>query len=123
MKKTTLILMVSLLILAFCSTAFARVTEVTAWSNNPVNVGSAYKFTFDGKLYTDRAGDIQYRWARSDNANPPIKTLYAPSPGWYNVDQGSWQLGSRASGSSYWVALEVLHPSQISSSQVYFTVP
>lgn len=123
MKKLILMLMVILLILAFCAPVLARVTEVTAWVNDPVAVGNAYKFTFGGRIYTDRAGDIQYRWTRSDNTNPPIKTLRAPEAGWYSVDQGTWQLGARWSGSNFSVTLEVLHPNNISSAPVYFTVP
>jgi hypothetical protein len=122
-KKLLPILIVVLLILAFCSPALARVTEVTAWVNDPVAVGNAYKFTFGGQIYTDRGGDINYRWARSDNANPPVKTLHASGPGLYTVEQGSWQLGSRWSGQTFSVTLEVIHPSTISSDPVSFTVP
>lgn len=123
MKKLLPIVVITLLILAFCSPALARVTDVTAWVSDPVAVGSAYKFTFGGQVYADRPGDIQYRWARSDNANPPIKTLHASQAGWYTVEQGSWQLGNRWSGSTFSVTLEVLHPNTISSDQVSFTVP
>jgi hypothetical protein len=123
MKKNVSLLIVSVLLLALCSPVSAHASQVTAQSDGYTYNNNTYRFTFSGSIYADRAGAIQYRWARSDNANPPIRTLNAPSPGWYSVESASWSQGSRWSGTTFSIRLEVLHPNTISSEAVSFTVP
>jgi len=123
MKKSFFLLLTVFLVLSFCGSALAQVSQVSAQSNGYTWVNGSAKFTFSGSVYSERAGQIQYRWLRSDNANPPVHTLNASGPGWYPVEPASWALGTKWSGQTFSITLEVIHPNNISSAPVNFTVP
>ena len=40
------------------------------------------KILFRGKITARRAGRVQYKWIRSDNANAPVKTIHFSKPGY-----------------------------------------
>ena len=123
MKRNLSMFIFMVVVLAYCGVAFAQVSQVTARSEGYTLVANSAKFTFNGSVYTDKAGPIQYRWNRSDNANSTIRTLSASGPGWYQVEATTWSLGTKWSGQTFSITLEVLHPNNITSAPVSFSAP
>ena len=79
-------------------------------------------FTFKGTITAPSAGDVRYRFVRSDGATGPIVTLSFRTPGVHDVST-TWQLGG-AGLTSYegWERIEIVAPVSAHSNRARFTM-
>lgn len=71
---------------------------------------------FNGVIRSDRAGEVQYRFLRSDGASAPVKTVRFDRPGSRRVTT-TWRLGRSYTG---WQQIEVLYPQSALSPKARF---
>jgi len=76
------------------------------------------KINFKGSVTAARAGKVQYRFIRSDQAIAPVHTLNFNRAGTRKVST-SWQIGRSYSG---WQAIELLYPTSLKSNEARFTI-
>ena len=94
------------------------VTNVTAVVTPTLYSGACPgTFSFTGNITTNGAGNVTFRWERSDGIQKSPATVGVPSAGTIMLTD-SW--ASAPSGSS-WEVLHVLTPNDFTSSQATFT--
>lgn len=102
-----------------------QVTSLSA-SVNPENdvacSPSTKTFTFKGVITVNTAGDVSYKWERSDGANAPLQTIAFLSAGTQEV-LTTWTI-SRNSGQTYngWERVKIISPNSTASNQASFSV-
>ena len=80
------------------------------------------KITFNGTIMSWKAGRVQYKFIRSDNANAPVQTLVFEQPGRKAVST-TWQLGGPSLPQyTGWEAIQIVYPQQVSSNKATFKV-
>ena len=93
-------------------------------SANPTNYngGCPALITFKGSITAKKAGRVQYKFIRSDNAFAPVQTLEFTAPGTKAVGT-TWTLGG-ASLPHYtgWQAIQIVYPTNLTSNKAGFTV-
>lgn len=126
MKLQKLFLLVVALFLlagALCPSADASVTGVAVRSTGHSNIDErTVRFNFEGRITSNSAGIVTYRWIRSDGASAPIKSILFSSPGSRTVTS-SWDLGRGDHAVHRWKAIEILTPNRMTSGHADFTVP
>lgn len=121
-KKLFLIIMVFVGLLAFTGDLAAKVIRVYAAVNPTSFNGKCPKvFTFTGKITTNSAGVVKYKWIRSDNANAPVKTISFNGPGTQAVTT-TWTLGAPGMNYNGWQAVQILAPNAMTSNKAAFTL-
>lgn len=84
------------------------VLSATATVNVGIATSCPTSFVFSGRIYSPVAGDILYRWDRSDGTASVFKTLHFDTPGTLNTETESWTRGISGTG---WGKLRVNGPS------------
>jgi len=80
------------------------------------------KITFKGTIMSSKAGRVQYKFIRSDNANAPVQTLVFDKPGRKTVST-TWQLGGPSLPQyAGWEAIQIIYPQQATSNKAMFKV-
>ena len=98
--------------------AFA-VTEALASVTPPTYTGTCPKsFAFAGRITTNGAGAVTYRWERSDGETSPTLTLNFPSGSAQTTVPAAWN--AERSG-TYSMRLHVLTPNEVLSEPATFT--
>ena len=78
------------------------------------------KFVFKGIITAKKAGRVQYKWIRSDNANAPVKTLNFTAPGSKAIST-TWTLGGAALPTyNGWEAIQIIYPHKVTSNRAAF---
>ncbi len=78
--------------------------------------------TFNGSITAPKAGKLQYKFIRSDNANAPIQTLEFDKPGTKPVST-TWTLGGPGLPEyEGWQAIQIVYPQQVTSNRAVFKV-
>jgi len=78
--------------------------------------------TFKGKITSNRAGKVQYRFIRSDGALYPFKTIDFKTPGTKEVTT-KWSLGGeKIKTYTGWMAIEVSYPKKVISNKAFFRI-
>ena len=75
-------------------------------------------FTFTGTITSTVAGDVTYRWLRSDGALAPVETINFAAPGSQTVST-TWTLSAEG---TKWQQLQILTPTVTRSNQSSFTL-
>ena len=103
------------------TSSFAANYSATAHVTPKSSIGACpKKFNFRGIITARKAGRVQYKWIRSDNANSPVRTLHFTSPGKKYVAT-SWTLGGAALRSyNGWQAIKIIYPQQAMSNKARF---
>lgn len=80
-------------------------------------------FTFTGKIFTNAATTVTYKWNRSDGAGAMTQTLTFTSASMQTVTD-TWSLGPEASGTHVngWERIEILTPNSTLGNQAEFTL-
>lgn len=100
-------------------TLAAHVTQVTAAVEPEIFSGVCPKSaTYTGKITTNGAGTVSYRWARSDGTSE-TRTLQFTAAGTQAVENFST---SYTHSATHWAKLEVLAPNAVTSEQAKFTL-
>lgn len=98
--------------------AFA-VTDVQASVDPPSFSGSCpAEFQFTGKITTNEAGTVTYRWERSDGATGPDETVDFGGAGTQEV-YTTWTLSAEG---THWQRLHILAPNDTTSGNAEFTL-
>ncbi len=86
----------------------------------PVLLSAACPATvrFKGRITSQKAGEVTYKFVRSDGGKMSTKTLKFEQPGTQSVET-SWKLGRNFSG---WMAIEIETPVKIQSNRASFEV-
>jgi len=123
--KKLFLLAVALFLIAgaLCPSAYASVTGVAVRSTGHTNIDErTVRFNFEGRITSNSAGIVTYRWIRSDGASAPIKSILFSSPGSRTVTS-TWDLGRGDHAVDRWKAIEILTPNRMTSGHANFTVP
>lgn len=91
---------------------------------NPTNYSGKCPavITFKGFITAKKAGRVQYKFIRSDNAAAPIQTLEFAAPGTKPVST-TWTLGGAALPNySGWQAIQIVYPTNVTFNKAGFTV-
>ncbi|MDQ1355061.1 MAG: hypothetical protein QG657_5370 [Acidobacteriota bacterium] len=116
-KKLSLLLAVVMGILGFVSELSADVVHLSIMVTPTEYSGVCpIRFQFEGKITTDSAGEVTYRWVRSDGAASTVKYLYFSEPGTQMV-YSYWVLGPSG---EFWKAIEILSPNSMLSDKAVF---
>ena len=73
---------------------------------------------FIGTITSPRAGNVQYKFIRSDGANAPVQTLSFTAPGTKPVST-TWTLGANYTG---WEANKIVYPQEAESNKANFKI-
>ena len=73
---------------------------------------------FIGTITSPRAGNVQYKFIRSDGANAPVQTLNFTAPGTKPVNT-TWMLGRSYTG---WEAVKIVYPQEVESNKANFKI-
>jgi len=77
---------------------------------------------FRGSITARKAGRVQYKFIRSDNAFAPIQTVEFTAPGTRGVSS-TWQLGGPSLPSySGWKAIQIVYPTNLTSNRAAFSI-
>lgn len=118
-KKLSLLLVVVMGLLGFAAELSAAVVHLSIMVTPTEYSGACpMRFEFEGKITTDSAGEVTYRWIRSDGAASSVKYLYFSEPGTQMV-YSSWVLGKSG---EFWKAIEILSPNTMLSDKAVFTL-
>jgi hypothetical protein len=72
----------------------------------------------EGRFRIDRAGNVQYRFLRSDGVLTPVRTFHAPSAGWFSL----FDRLHITRDSHGWVRLRILSPTPRTSAPASYRV-
>lgn len=111
-------------IAVLASTPVHAVDYNAALTANPTNyVGKCPTvITFKGTISARKAGRVQYKFIRSDNAFAPVQTLEFASPGTKPVST-TWTLGGPGFPvQDRWQAIQIVYPTNLQSNKAHFLV-
>jgi len=127
-RMTTLVLRTSTIIGLSGAVLFGAATPASAavaahLSAAPTNYvgGCPGVITFNGKIKSTVAGEVKYKFTRSDGAIAPVQTLFFRVPGVQNVST-TWTLGGIPALPAYagWEAIEIVSPLPFTSNHANF---
>ncbi len=98
-----------------------QVTGVSVSVSEREFTGSCpHRFNFTGRITTNRAGTVSYRWVSSDGGTTAAQTLVFAAAGTQTVST-YWQLGGgMASYDDWWMKIEILEPNSRLSNPALF---
>ena len=111
-------------VLAMLATMPAFANYTTTLSANPASYNGTCPtiIKFNGSITARKAGRVQYKFIRSDNAFAPIQTIEFTAPGTKQVDT-TWTLGGPALPHySGWQAVQIVYPTNIQSNKATFSI-
>jgi hypothetical protein len=111
-------------VLAMLATMPAFADYTTTLSANPASYNGTCPtiIKFNGSITAEKAGRVQYKFIRSDNAFAPIQTIEFTAPGTKQVDT-TWTLGGPALPHySGWQAVQIVYPTNIQSKKATFSI-
>lgn len=100
------------------TSAFAAGSATLRASNGHIGKSCPTKVKFYGSIRSSKAGEVQYRFRRSDGALAPIQSIRFDRAGARRIST-SWQLGRTYSG---WQQIEILYPNSATSPKAAFDV-
>jgi hypothetical protein len=102
--------------------ASAHISALLGFDNGTSSVICANELLFKGKIKSDKAGKVQYRFIRSDGVIQPIETLEFAAAGTKNVNF-KWTLrGTDLAEFKGWISLLVVYPEETVTDRVNFSV-
>mgnify|MGYP003619458620 FL=1 len=126
-------LVIILLVLAFCFTAFTaesatppapgKVTKVTVSASSSIPIdNSELRYDLTGSITVDGPAIVTYYWMRSDIKVPTANRISFSSAGTQNVTS---QLRVVKTGQvqHLWVEIKITNPNQVISRRLTITVP
>ena len=125
MKKRALLIMLGLAFFLAMGLAVYAASDITAsLSAHPTSYNGKCPavIKFNGEITSIKAGRVQYKFIRSDNANAPVQTLSFAKPGKKSVST-TWTLGGAALPTyAGWEAIQVISPEQVESNKAEFNI-
>lgn len=126
-------MIVVLLVLSFCFTAFTvesatpsapgKVTKVTVSASSPVPIdNSELRYDLTGSITVDGPAVVEYFWLRSDIKVPASNRISFSSAGTQNVTS-HLHVVKTGQVQHLWVQIKITSPTQIISKQLAITVP
>ena len=126
-------MVIILLVLAFCFTAFTaesatppapgKVTKVTVSASSPIPIdNSELRYDLTGSITVDGPAIVTYYWMRSDIKVPTANRISFSSAGTQNVTS---QLRVVKTGQvqHLWVEIKITNPNQVISRRLTINVP
>jgi hypothetical protein len=102
-----------------CTTPNFAVTAASAAVDSNSFIGTCpHVFTFTGTITANAAGQVTYRWERSDGTNQATQALTFAAAGTQSATN-TWGVATATSG---WSRLHVLTPTDLTSNQATFTL-
>jgi hypothetical protein len=91
-----------------------RAVNPTKWDGR-----CPHTFRFAGEITSRRAGDVRYRWDRSDGASAQDQVIHFSAPNQRRTVSTSWARSQPGRG---WVQIRVISPDVARSSKAGFSL-
>jgi hypothetical protein len=121
-RRYLLSLLISAVFLSFAGLADARVTATIGFDNGTPSSVCANELVFRGKIKSNRAGKVQYRFVRSDGILQPVENLEFAAAGSKEVS-AKWTMEGKPNVEFRgWMALQVVYPAESTTEKVEFSM-
>lgn len=123
-KSTCLSLVAAITLIAGTTTANAAQTVTSSLTAQPAvfNGACPAHITFNGQITATQAGQVQYKFIRSDGGNAPVQTINFTGPGTKPVSS-SWTIGGAALPNyAGWQAIQIVYPQPSQSNKAEFKI-